>query len=279
MNCVCCGADLPDTGRGRPRRYCGRSCQARAYRARRDGAGSRRAPGPRPRRALATRGQLDRATVVLAAVRLADAEGLSAVSMRELAARLDIAAMSLYQHVSGKDDLVGAMVDAALAGYRPPDASAAGWRSLLEHEARQEWAVYRRHPWLLRVLATTRPPLVRSVLEAVDRSMTAVAGHGLDHRTALSVYLLVSGYVQGTALMGVAETETVRETGVSGPQWWNTQLGRLAGMAGSGHYPWLSELATAVPDGDDLESWFEFGLHRVLDGIAVLLADATGTSA
>jgi AcrR family transcriptional regulator len=212
---------------------------------------------------------LDRDLVVRTAIQLADAEGLATVSMRLVAARLGTSTMSLYHHVSGKDDLVTAMVDTVLAEHRPPPPDATGWRALLEHEAREEWALYQRHPWSLTALATTRPPLGRSLLETVDRFLSALA---LDHRTALPVYLLVSGYVQGTALMAVAEFEAARDTGVSSRSWWQARLGRLGGVVGSNRYPWLTELAAADPPTTaDLDGWFDFGLHRVLDGIAVFL--------
>ncbi|GAA1293812.1 TetR/AcrR family transcriptional regulator [Saccharothrix xinjiangensis] len=263
MRCAQCGAEITHPARGRPRRYCGRACQARAYRARKDGAATERSfvdkavPVP-----------VDRDLVVRTAIRLADDEGLATVSMRLVAARLGTSTMSLYRHVSGKDDLVTAMVDTVLAEHRPPQPRATGWRALLEHEAREEWSLYRRHPWSLTALATTRPPLGRSVLETVDRFLSALP---LDHRTALSVYLLVSGYVQGTAMMAVAEFEAVRDTGVSARGWWHDRLGRLAGAVGSNRYPWLTELATDPPTPADLEGWFDFGLRRVLDGIAAFL--------
>lgn len=272
MRCAQCGAELTRATRGRPRRYCGRACQARAYRARKDGGPDRRTfvdrAGPAP---------LDRELVVRTAIRLADAEGLRAVSMRLVAARLGTSTMSLYQHVSRKDDLVTAMVDTVLAEHRPPPPRTTGWRALLDHEAREEWALYQRHPWSLTALATTRPPLGRAVLETVDRFLAVLAGHGLDHRTGLEVYLLVSGYVQGTALMAVAEHEAVRDTGVSADHWWHARLGRLAGAIGSNRYPWLTELAADPPTAADLDGWFDFGLRRVLDGIAALLEPGSGT--
>lgn len=274
MRCAQCGAEITSAGRGRPRRYCGRACQARAYRARKDGGGLNRASRVQRGRTVA----LSRNVVVREAIRLADDEGLGAVSMRMVAARLGTAAMSLYQHVSGKDDLVKAMVDVVLQEHRPAAPGTTGWRALLEHEAREEWALYQRHPWSLAVLASTRPPLGRAVLESVDRFLAALAGHGLDHRTGLSVYLLVSGYVQGTAMMAVAEAEAARDTGVGAGQWWHGQLGRLAGVIGSGRYPWVTDLAGDPPPGDrELEAWFDFGLARVLDGVRVFLADRSGS--
>ncbi|NUT52447.1 MAG: TetR/AcrR family transcriptional regulator, partial [Saccharothrix sp.] len=206
-------------------------------------------------------------------------EGLAAVSMRLVAARLGTAAMSLYRHVSNKTDLVAAMVDTVLAEHHAPTPDPAAWRAVLEHEARREWALYRRHPWALTALATTRPPLGLAVLATVDRFLSALAGHGVDHRTGLSVYLLVSGYVQGTAMLAVAEHEAARDTGVGRGPWWHDRLDRLAGtgVVASGRYPWLAELA-ADPKAAaaDLDAWFDFGLHRVLDGVAVLLEERSG---
>jgi AcrR family transcriptional regulator len=156
VRCAQCGGPIVPAVRGRPRRYCGRACQARAYRARRDGSASRSpsrpAPPPHP-------SELSRARVVRAAIRLADADGIEAVSMRVLAARLGVATMALYRYVSGKDDLVEAMVDTLLAESWEPGDQGWGWRVFLEHEARQEGERYRRHPWLVAILSTARPPL------------------------------------------------------------------------------------------------------------------------
>jgi AcrR family transcriptional regulator len=274
--CAQCGSEFAMADRGRPRRYCSRACQARAYRTRKDNG---RAHRRTPQAATPTlRAELDRHTIVRNAIRLADAEGLEAVSMRGLAARSGVAVMTLYRHVSGKDDLVSAMVDAVCAERRQHAVPGDHWRTRLEHEAWQERELYRRHPWALPALATMRPPLGKSVLANVDRSMTALAGEGLDPGTALSVYLLVSGYVQGAAMLEFAESEAVRDTGVSSTRWWSAQLGRLAGAVGSGRYPWLTALAensgsTPGPDETDLRAWFDFGLQRVLDGVAVFLAD------
>lgn len=209
------------------------------------------------------------------AIELADAEGLDAVTMRVLAAGLDVPVMSLYRHVSGKDDLIAAMVDTVLErGWRPVEG-VEGWRSRLEHEARQEWQLYRRHPWLLRVLATMRQPINRSVLAAIDRSMTTLTHAGLDSATAMAVYLTISGYVQGAALPPAAEADAERDSGVGRDHWWAGRLRELAGAVDSGRYPWLTALAVTPaargPSAADLRGWFEFGLERVLDGVAVFV--------
>lgn len=199
MGCAQCGAPVERAARGRPRRYCGRACQARAYRARRDA-------GDDPRgRGAARRG----------------------------------------------------------AGQR---GAGLGWREALEREARAEWSLYREHPWALGALGTSRPPLGPQLIAVVDRYLAALAGRGVDPATGLSVFLLVSGYVQGMALLLVSESEQARDTGVSGPQWW----GARGKWAEAVDYPWVRELAAGAAPGErDLNEWFDFGLARVLDGIAL----------
>ncbi len=223
--------------------------------------------------------ELNRAAIVRHAIQLADADGLDAVSMRALAHRCGVPAMSLYRYVASKDDLVTAMVDRVLERPSQRPDGVRDWREQLGDEARREWELYQRHPWVLPVLATTRPPLSPSVIAGVDRSMVTLTDAGLDPDVALSVYLTISGYVQGAALLPVAEMAANRESGMSSGQWWQQRLERLAGAVDSGRYPWLTELAATPaargPSSDDVRAWFEFGLQRVLDGVAVHLTDQT----
>ncbi|WP_024877407.1 TetR/AcrR family transcriptional regulator [Saccharomonospora piscinae] len=271
MPCAQCGEPFRATGKGRPRRYCGRACQARAYRARRDGDDRARRAATPSRSSRST--VFDRTTLVLTAIDIADAHGMAALSMRALAARMDVPATSLYRQVSSKNELIAAMIDTAFGDLPLSQPGAAEWRALLEREAHREWELYLRHPWLLEVLNTTRPPLAPAVLAATDRVFAALSGLGLDREAQLSVYLLVSGYVQGMASMVAASRRSARQTGISERDWWSTQRGKLTGLLGSGRYPWLSELAAARPSATraDLDRWFEFGLHRLLDGVAVFV--------
>ncbi|MEV0790869.1 TetR/AcrR family transcriptional regulator [Kribbella sp. NPDC050459] len=205
-----------------------------------------------------------------AAVALADREGLDAVSMGGLARHAGVSEASLYRHLSGYNELVTRMTDAVLSAPRADPPSGAGWRDLLEHEARQEWALYREHPWALQALATTRPPLGAGVLAAVDRYFGALPD--LEPQAGLSIYLLVSGYVQGMATLIAAEDHASRTTGISNPQWWTTHLGKIAGAVDTDRYPWLTALADgATSQAAQVDTWFSFGLSRVLDGVAQYL--------
>jgi AcrR family transcriptional regulator len=89
--------------------------------------------------------------IVQGAIELADADGLSAVSMRRVADRLGAGTMSLYTHVPGKAELLDAMLDVVLAETARPRDVPGGWRGRLEVVARENLALLRRHPWILEV--------------------------------------------------------------------------------------------------------------------------------
>src|SRR5688500_10676261 len=99
------------------------------------------------------RSSLDIGRIVAAAVRLADSEGLAAVSMRRLAGELGVPAMTLYSRVPGKGELVDLMLDAALGELYPDEQAptAGNWRARVETVARENRRFLLRHPWALSV--------------------------------------------------------------------------------------------------------------------------------
>jgi AcrR family transcriptional regulator len=211
---------------------------------------------------------------VAAAVDLADRSGLEAVTMRRVATDLGVATMSLYQHFPGKGALVVAMTDTVVGKQQPAPEVSGGWRARLEAEARAEWRLYRRHPWVLEVLATTRPPVGPNTLACIDRALTAAAATGLPAHTAMRIYLVVSGLVQGLALLPAAERVAADRTGQSVHQWWRQQAEALGDVIAGGDYPFLAGYldraeATGLTDFDAL---FDFGLTTLLDGLAASLA-------
>ncbi|GIG88317.1 TetR/AcrR family transcriptional regulator C-terminal domain-containing protein [Plantactinospora endophytica] len=212
--------------------------------------------------------------IVRVAVGLADAHGLATLSMRRLASALDAGAMSLYRYVPGRAELVDLMVETVFGEIEYPEPGPAGWRARIELTARREWAMYQRHPWVLPIVAgTRRPPLGPNVLASVEWVLDAVDGFGLDPATMLQIYLMVSDYVQGAARYAGIEAEAERRTGLSSEQWWVAETSTLTRLFGTGRFPVLSRLIQQA--GDDPATGrqdFEFGLRRVLDGLAVFLA-------
>src|SRR5439155_23227897 len=105
--------------------------------------------------------------IVRAAIDIADASGLGALSMRRVAERLGVGTMSLYTYVPGKAELLDVMLDAVYGEPDRPDAVPGGWRARLERIARENLALYQRHPWLLQV-ATSRPVLGPNAIAKYD---------------------------------------------------------------------------------------------------------------
>ncbi|GAB1694789.1 TetR/AcrR family transcriptional regulator C-terminal domain-containing protein [Krasilnikovia sp. M28-CT-15] len=224
---------------------------AAAYRPR----GSGREPGA----------EINRERIVLTAIDIADAEGMGEVSMRRIAAELRAATMSLYRHVSGKEELILHMVDAAL-GERDAAPVTGERRSRLAYVGRSIWRVFRRHPWLAGAMSLTRPQLVPNALSIADEVLGALAGTGLNPEEQLYVHLTLFSFVRGLATALEAESEAQRETGLDNEEWMRTQEPRLDELvpAGSALRPLIQS------DIDfDLDRLFEFGLNRLLDGLQV----------
>lgn len=217
---------------------------------------------------------LGRAALVRAAIALADAEGLAALSMRRLAAELGVGPMALYRHVPDKDELLRLMADVALGAAELPEPGPAAWRPRLELAARAQWRAYRAHPWLAPILLNSlvRPPVLAAGLRLVDWSLRALAGTGLRRRVKLQVVMTLNGWVGGLAASNAFEVQAEQDTGISGDQRLSADMALLTGYLESGRYPVLTEVMTGVED-VDLDEAFEFGLRRLLDGIGVLLGE------
>lgn len=252
----------------------------------RPGAGTVVAPGPgappRARRADRSEPELSREWVVRTAIALADAGGLAAVSMRQIAAELHVATMSLYRHVRGRDELIMTMADAALADAPLPAVQPAGWRARLELLARAQWATYRRHRWLPHVISIARPQMMPHGMAHTEWALRATAGLGLDRQLRWHMAVTLMAYVRGIATNLEMRAQAEQDTGLTDDQWVHRQVGTFQQMIAAGGF---STMAALTMEGDvdlDLESIFEFGLRRLLDGYATLVApppaEASGVS-
>ncbi|MFB7633390.1 TetR/AcrR family transcriptional regulator C-terminal domain-containing protein [Streptomyces sp. NPDC056149] len=212
--------------------------------------------------------------IVGAAVTVADAEGLAAVSMRRVAAELGVATMSLYRHVADKDDLLIRMMDSVMAEDPLPGDPPSGWRAAIELAARQLWGLFRRHPWLAPALSVTRPQMINSALPYSEWMLATLHAHGLDLQSAFTAHLTLLNYARGIAVNLEAEREAEAHSGLDSEEWMDTQEPALLAILGTGRFPTLSSLATAGYD-LDLDALFEFGLQRLLDGLAPLLNESS----
>lgn len=217
-------------------------------------------------------GELSRARVVRAAIEIADAEGLDALSMRGVAAKLGVATMSTYRHVASKDDLVVLMADTAFGelGYAPPHPT--GWRARLERTARTMWSLYRRHPWLAQVTPLTRPLPLPNLLTHSEEILAALAGFGLDATGRLDLQVMLYSHIQGLAVHLEREAQAQAATGLSEDEWMAVHGPALGSLADTGRFPGFTALMRGFGDAGydlDLDKIFELGLRTLLDGLAV----------
>ncbi len=213
--------------------------------------------------------------IVTSAIKIADAEGLAAMSIRRVADELGVGAMTLYRYVPGKGELLDVMVD-TVYGELPRREVPGDWRSRLDEVARENRAMYLAHPWLLHV-AVSRPPLGPGVMVKYEYELTAVEGIGLTDVEMDAAVALVNGYVHGAVRSAVEAASVVQRSGITDKEWWLAHEPLLEKIGDATKFPLASRVGTTVGQEFDApydsDHGFEFGLARVLDGIATLLGD------
>ena len=228
--------------------------------------GVREQPRKGPKPALTLR------RIVEAGVRVADAEGLEAVSMGRVAAEAGTAPMSLYRHIQGKDELLDLMVDEAWGPA--PDALAPGesWRQALSRWAWTIRTLAQRHRWVIRVPLNSLPILPNQVAW-FDHALTSLGGTGLSEARKASVIMLLAGYVRNVATTEADIAAAVQASGLAPIEWMTNYARTLRELADPGRFPALTAFFEAgvfeIEDGPDDE--FIFGLDRILDGIQALI--------
>jgi DNA-binding transcriptional regulator YhcF (GntR family) len=213
--------------------------------------------------------------IARAAVAVADVEGFRAVTIRRIAAALDVPPTSIYRHLTSRRHLLDAMQDAIFAEHPLPDDVPQGWRAQLELAARLFWSHFRRHPWLASAMEITRPAYSRNMLPHPEWILRALQGLHLDRTTVIHMYINLITYVHGAAATMESESEAQAHSGITNVQWLDQRAEELAGLAASGDFPVFNEVmfgaAAASAPMPDAGSRFEFGLQRLLDGYAALI--------
>ncbi|MBB4138265.1 TetR/AcrR family transcriptional regulator [Microbacterium invictum] len=209
--------------------------------------------------------------IVEAAVELADAEGLAAVSMAAVAARLGYTPMSLYRYVTAKDDLILLMQEEATG--LPTDQTREGdWRRRLETIYREQVQLYLQHPWVLDV-PISGTPVTPNGAAWMDAGLAALTETVLTHDERLAVILLVTGQSRWTGMVMAGYARSMRERGVSDAEVTAEEDALFRLLISPDAYP---DLRAAIDAGVFLEEGdpFSFGLARVLDGVDAYLARA-----
>ncbi|WP_226370231.1 TetR/AcrR family transcriptional regulator [Pseudonocardia oceani] len=209
---------------------------------------------------------LTRGRIVDAAVRVADRGGLVGVSMRTVGRELGVEAMSLYHHLSGKDDLLDALADRVFTGIALP-APDAPWRAAMAARAASAREVLAAHPWALTLIESRRNP-GPALLGHHDAVLGCLRGNGFSVALASHAFSVLDAYVFGFVL---TEITLPFEPGESTEQFVDTL--DLAVDT----YPHLAEMVaeqvrgTGYAYGDE----FGYGLELILDGLAARLAQGS----
>ena len=197
--------------------------------------------------------------IVDAAISVADAEGLEAVSMQRVAGELGYTPMALYRYIPGKAQLIDVMSD--VAGGLPPDQSAAGrdWRGAIEQWADALWDVYQRHPWMLRVQTRTAP-IGPNGLAWFEALLQALSRTGIAHGDMVAVAMFISSAIRDLAR--IANELVPMGLGYASV---------LQRILDGGRFPTLAAMIAAGSFEEDpdrgVKPAVEYGLSRLLDGI------------
>ena len=213
--------------------------------------------GPRPKHS--------RAAIAAAAVALADAEGIDAVTMRRMAADLGMGTMSLYNYVPTKDHLVQLMIDEVSGEYRYPHPAPPDHRMALLDLARQGRGITQRHAWLPRLMQ--RPPVIGpSALRYIDYFLGLLSGSGLDTGAKMELLGLVNGFAISYGGVQAALATERAATGVTEQEQSAAQVAGLVAAAVSGRYPNLAAALAGPPPPDrDADEIFDRCVLRLVD--------------
>jgi len=210
--------------------------------------------------------------IVEAAIEIADAEGLGAVSMAAVAARLGFTPMSLYRYVTAKEDLILLMQEEATGVPSEATRTAGGWRERLEALYREQLQHYLTHPWVLDIPISGVPATPNSAAW-MDAGLSALADTPLSYSERLAVMLLVTGtsHWAGSILAGYARVQ--REQGLDEQSIARNEDAMFRALITADAYP---ELRAAIDAGVFLDESdpFSFALARGLEGVSDYIAAA-----
>ena len=222
----------------------------------------RPARGPKP--------AYSRAQITDAAIRIADAEGLEAATMRRIAAEIGAGAMSLYRYVPSRDDLIELIADRLQGEIDLEGMPSGDWRADLTRYADGVRAMWLRHPWIATVHRAL-PSYGPNQLLVIERVMGALDAHvSIDENFGLMA--LLTGYVESAVREEIGWAEEVRRSGLSEPEWMARSAPRVEQLMKSGEYPIFTKIVMQARQPHlSRDDQFRYGLERVLDCIAAAL--------
>jgi AcrR family transcriptional regulator len=202
---------------------------------------------------------LTRERIVRAALRLMDTEGLEAVTMRRIGRELGVEAMSLYNHVEDKEDILDGICELVMSEFEFPEPTD-DWAESARRGARSWRRLLKAHPDVMRLFAQERGP-VRSIdsMRPMEYALGLLRASGLSDRDTAQAFHAFGGYIQGFVIM---------------------EMGSIAGGTDEAHLKAHQELAEQLPEDFatlkavaphfaecDADQQFEFGLDLLIRGV------------
>ncbi|WNI23296.1 TetR/AcrR family transcriptional regulator C-terminal domain-containing protein [Streptomyces sp. ITFR-16] len=213
----------------------------------------------RPRRGR--RPAFSREAITAAAVALADAEGIEAVTMRRVAAEVGAGVMSLYSYAPDKETLLDLMID-HVSGELPTTGPLTGdWRTDLKAIGRLQRAHMLRHPWLPAAVQDRRT-LGPHVLAFLEHALAALRPSGLDGAARLEIFAQLTAFVAGHTAYEIG-----RARAAQAPEQAAAEALYLAEVAADGHHPELAEALASAGRPGTPDATFERFLSRLVDGL------------
>jgi AcrR family transcriptional regulator len=203
---------------------------------------------------------LSRDRVLSAAVAFADEGGIASLSMRKLGEALAVEAMSLYNHVANKDELLDGMVDLVFGEIELP-AGGAGWKAAMRQRAVSARQALSRHPWAIALMSSRTSP-GPATLRHHDAVIGSLRQAGFSIAMAAHAFSVIDSYIYGFALQeATLPFDTAEET---------AELAQaILSQLRPDDYPHLTELTVehVLQPGYDYADEFEFGLDLILEGL------------
>jgi AcrR family transcriptional regulator len=209
------------------------------------------------------RAPLSRERVLRSALKIADRDGIESLSMRRLGQELGVEAMSLYNHVKGKEEILDGLVDVVFGEIALPSQDA-GWLAAMRQRAISAREVLKKHSWAVGLMESrTRPGPAN--LRHHDSVLAALRQGGFSVEMAAHAYSLLDSYIYGFTLNELSLPLDTQEA--------------VAGVAEqileenpAGAYPYLAEMAADIvmKPAYDYGDEFEYGLDLILEGLRAI---------
>ncbi|MGF1601998.1 MAG: TetR/AcrR family transcriptional regulator [Thermosynechococcaceae cyanobacterium] len=201
---------------------------------------------------------LSRERVLRAAIALADQGGIESLSMRKLAQALGVKAMSLYNHVTNRDDLLDSMVDIVVSEIDLPEVGA-DWKAAMRLRATSAHEVLLRHPWSAMALMS-RINIGPALLRYADATLGCLRGAGFSFEMADHAWNAMDSHIYGFTLQELNFPFEEAE--------YSEAATNYVSLLPADQYPYLNQLTQHVMGGqyDGIHD-FEFGLELILSGL------------